>query len=74
MKLLCIGNLFFKSRYVDENQYMEYVEKFDVLGKKINKFLQMVIMDHLDPRKKINKKLGTSNDVPNYLIDGHRTP
>jgi len=42
----------FKSGYVDENRYKEYVEKYDGLGKKINKFLQKVMKDHLDPRDK----------------------
>ena len=42
----------FRCKYIDENQYREYIDRYNVLGKKINKYLQMVMKDHLKPQDK----------------------
>ena len=47
----------FHSQYINEDQYKGYAKRYDVLGKKINKYLQMVMKDHLNPRTKIEKSL-----------------
>jgi four helix bundle protein len=42
----------FKSKYIGEGKYSDYIQRYTELGKKINKFLQMVMKDHLKPQDK----------------------
>jgi four helix bundle protein len=63
-----------KSKYITEEQHKEFLQKYDVLGKKINKFLQEVMKDHLDPRDKNTPKMGIVEDVNSYLKVKRMTP
>jgi hypothetical protein len=63
-----------KSKYINEELHKECTQKYGVLGKKINKFMQMVMKNHLHPRKRTRGKLGMADDVPACLIDNHETP
>ena len=59
----------FNSQYISKDQHSEYTERYNVLGKKINKYLQMVMRDHLKPQDK-NKEIFSINDeASNYLIN-----
>jgi four helix bundle protein len=51
----------FDSRYISKDQHIEYIERYNVLGKKINRYLQMVMRDHLKPQDK-NKKESAAED------------
>jgi four helix bundle protein len=42
----------FRCKYISESEYRELSEDYVVLGKKINKYLQMVMKGHLNPRDK----------------------
>jgi len=50
-----------KSGYVDAVRYEGFVKKYDDLGKKINRFLQKVMQDHLKPQDKHADHLGFEN-------------
>ncbi len=41
-----------KSGYIDASEHKGFVEKYDDLGKKINRFLEKVMQDHLKPQDK----------------------
>ena len=56
----------YNSQYISSDQYKEYAERYNVLGKKINRYLQMVMRDHLKPQDK-NKK---ESAVENYSQQG----
>jgi len=51
----------FGSQYISEDQHSEYTERYNVLGRKINRYLQMVMRDHLKPQDKDRKKFGVEN-------------
>lgn len=56
----------YKSQYLSDDQYKGYAERYNVLGKKINRYLQMVMRDHLKPQDK-NK---TESGIENYSEQG----
>jgi four helix bundle protein len=47
----------FKSKYISESEYQKLAENYTMLGKKINKYLQLVIKNHLKPQDK-GKEVG----------------
>jgi four helix bundle protein len=56
----------FGSRYISKDQHNEYTERYNVLGKMINRYLQMVMRDHLKPQD----KNGRESAVENYSQQG----
>lgn len=59
----------FGSRYISKGEHSEYSERYDVLGKKINRYLQMVMKDHLKPQDKDNKGSVIENYPQNVILD-----
>ena len=51
----------YNSQYISSDQYKEYAERYNVLGKKINRYSQMVMSDHLKPQDKGKKGSGIQN-------------
>lgn len=42
----------YSSQYINKDLHKNYIEKYDILGKKINRFLQKVMQEHLKPQDK----------------------
>jgi len=56
----------YKSRYISGDQHKGYAERYNVLGKKINRYLQMVMRNHLKPQDKTS----TESAIENYSQRG----
>ena len=59
----------FDSRYISKDQHSEYSERYNVLGKKINRYLQMVMRDHLKPQDKNKKESPSENYFQQGIVD-----
>jgi len=59
----------FDSRYISKDQHSEYTERYNVLGKKINRYLQMVMSDHLKPQDKNKRKSTIENYSQQGIVD-----
>ena len=57
----------YHSQYISGDQYKGFAERYNVVGKKINRYLQMVMRDHLKPQDK-NKK---ESAIENYSQQGN---
>jgi four helix bundle protein len=59
----------YHSQYIGADQYKGYAERYNVLGKKINKYLQMVMKDHLKPQDKSRGKSAIENYSQQGIVD-----
>jgi four helix bundle protein len=59
----------FASRYISKDQHIEYSERYNILGKKINRYLQMVMRDHLKPQDKVSKGSVIENYPQKVILD-----
>jgi len=54
-------------KYITATQYENYTERYDILGKKINKYLQNVMKSHLVPQNKTKADPKISENLEPYL-------
>jgi four helix bundle protein len=55
-----------KCQYITSAKYGKYTEQYDILGKKINKYLQNVMKSHLVPQNKPQRMHEISEDIEVY--------
>jgi hypothetical protein len=53
--------------YLSNEQHKDYTERYNILGKKINKYLQYVMKSHLNPKDKKEPDLRVSESFEPYL-------
>jgi four helix bundle protein len=63
----------YNSQYISGDQYKGYAERYNVLGKKINRYLQMVMRDHLRPQDKSKKESAIENYSQQGIVDDEWT-
>jgi len=59
----------YHSKYISGDQYKGYADRYNVLGKKINRYLQMVMKDHLKPQDKNKKESAIENYSHQGIVD-----
>jgi four helix bundle protein len=59
----------FGSRYISKDQHNEYTERYNVLVKRINRYLQMVMRDHLKPQDKNKRESAVENYSQQGILD-----
>ena len=59
----------YNSHYISEDQYKGYAERYNLLGKKINRYLQAVMRDHLRPRDKNRKEFAVKDYSQQGIVD-----
>ena len=55
-------------KYATEKQHRDYTERYDILGKKTNKYLQYVMKSHLSPKKKFERASTIAEDIEPYFL------
>jgi len=53
--------------YLSNEQHKDYIERYNILGKKINKYLQYVMKSHLSPKDKKQPDIRVSESFEPYL-------
>jgi len=60
----------FRYDYISKEQHQDYTEKYDILGKKINKYLQYVMKSHLSPKDKKRSEIRILENLePDFTQD-----
>ena len=59
----------FGSRYISKDQHNECTERYNVLGKKINRYLQMVMRNHLKSQDKNKRESAVENYSQQGIVD-----
>jgi hypothetical protein len=59
----------YNSQYISSDQYKGYAERYSVLGKKINRYLQNVMRDHLKPQGKNKRESAVENYSQQGIVD-----
>lgn len=54
-------------KYIPKKQHTAYLERYEILGKKINKYLQYVMKSHLSPKDKKQPDIRVSESFEPYL-------
>jgi four helix bundle protein len=59
-----------RCKYITEEQHQGYTKRYDILGKKINRYMQYVERSYLNPREKMAEgSASAENSAPTYLFD-----
>ena len=57
-------------KYITNEQHEGYIKRYEILGKKINRYMQYVERSYLNPREKIGESTGAAADLdPDSRID-----
>ena len=55
--------------YITEDQHKHYIERYNVLGKKINKYMQYVMKSYLSPKDNQETDPGIAENPEHYSIE-----
>ena len=59
-----------RCKYITEGQYEGYTKRYDILGKKINRYMQYVERSYLSPREKLAEgSASVESPAPTCLFD-----
>lgn len=53
--------------YISKDVHKDFIERYEILGKKINKYLQYVMKSHLSPKEKIQEPLTIAEGIEPYF-------
>jgi len=55
-------------KYITKEQHEDYIKRYEILGKKINRYMQYVQRSYLDPREKLTEDSATNDDLDHGVL------
>ena len=54
-------------KYMPNEKHKDYIDRYDILGKKINKYLQYVMKSYRSPKDKVDSELEIAEGIEPYF-------